>query len=143
MSTLLADTIRKTGGTAGVDIRLKNNSVCESEGGTSVTTSIPQGLTKHWGRANQTASNSIQSSFNNASVTDGGTGILTFNNTSNFSNANYAPAFSSEIQATYTNTANSVIASGVTASGMKGYHVENGGAQDTQTFIMQAYGDLA
>ena len=45
MSTLLADTIRKTGGTAGVDIRLKNNSVCESEGGTSVTTSIPQGLT--------------------------------------------------------------------------------------------------
>ena len=72
-----------------------------------------------------------------------GTGILTFNNTSNFSNGNYAPAFSTEIQATYTNTANSVIASGVTASGMKGYHVENGGAQDTQTFIMQAYGDLA
>ena len=44
MSTLLADTIRKTGGTAGVDIRVKNNSVYETDGGTSVTQNMVQSL---------------------------------------------------------------------------------------------------
>ena len=141
-SQLNVDAIVDKAGSGGANVKMANTSTYVSEGGNATQNTV-QGLTKHWGRANQTASNSIQSSFNNASVTDGGTGILTFNNTSNFSNGNYAPAFSTEIQATYTNTANSVIASGVTASGMKGYHVENGGAQDTQTFIMQAYGDLA
>ena len=141
-SQLNVDTIVDKAGSGGSNVKMANTSTYVSEGGNATQNTV-QGLTKHWGRANQTASNSIQSSFNNASVSDGGTGILTFNNTSNFSNGNYAPAFSTEIQATYTNTANSVIASGVTASGMKGYHVENGGAQDTQTFIMQAYGDLA
>tara|TARA_R110000822_G_scaffold80361_1_gene191536 strand:- start:839 stop:1270 length:432 start_codon:yes stop_codon:yes gene_type:complete len=141
-SQLNVDAIVDKAGSGGANVKMANTSTYVSEGGNATQNTV-QGLTKHWGRANQTASNSIQSSFNNASVSDGGTGILTFNNTSNFSNGNYAPAFSTEIQATYTNTANSVIASGVTASGMKGYHVENGGAQDTQTFIMQAYGDLA
>ena len=46
MSTLLADTIRKTGGTAGVDIRVKNTSVYESDGGTSVTQNLVQGVAK-------------------------------------------------------------------------------------------------
>ena len=46
MSTLLADTIRKTGGTAGVDIRIKNTSVYESDGGTSVTQNLVQGVAK-------------------------------------------------------------------------------------------------
>ena len=44
MSTLLTDTIRKTGGSLGVDIRVKNNSVYESDGGTSVTQNMVQSL---------------------------------------------------------------------------------------------------
>jgi hypothetical protein len=75
MSTILADTVRKTGGTLGVDIRIKNNSVCESEGGTSVTTSISQGLSKAWvSRANDVSSSVEGDSFNGSSFTDTGTG---------------------------------------------------------------------
>ena len=37
MSEIFVDTIRKTGGSLGTDIRVKNTSVYESDGGTSVT----------------------------------------------------------------------------------------------------------
>ena len=44
MSEIFVDTIRKTGGSLGTDIRIKNTSVYESDGGTSVT----QNLVKDW-----------------------------------------------------------------------------------------------
>ena len=90
MSTLLADTIRKTGGTAGVDIRVKNTSVYESEGGTSVTLNLVQGLIKGWAAVDGATDPSILDSHNVASITDNGTGDYTANFTSAITDANYA-----------------------------------------------------
>ena len=94
MSTLLADTIRKTGGTAGVDIRIKNTSVYESEGGTSVTPNLVQGLCKVWyvGDMSGGAALSATDSFGTSSFTDVTTGIHKPNFTNNF-RANKAYGF--------------------------------------------------
>ena len=78
MSTITAtnlhgDTIRKTGGSLGVDIRVKNNSVYESDGGTSVTQNLVQGLAKAFNHFDGT-SDTIRDSLNASSVTDVGTG---------------------------------------------------------------------
>ena len=48
MSEIFVDTIRKTGGSLGTDIRVKNTSVYESDGGTSVTQNLVQGVAKAW-----------------------------------------------------------------------------------------------
>ena len=91
MSTLLADTIRKTGGTAGVDIRVKNTSVYESDGGTSVTQNVVQSLVKAW--LAHDASQSITDSLNVSSITDHSTGIHTYNFTNNWrANLSYTMA---------------------------------------------------
>ena len=89
MSSLFTDTIRKTGGTAGVDIRVKNTSVYESDGGTSVTQNIVQGLAKAW--INPAANyGSIQDSYNISSLDDDGTGEGGLHMTNDMSSANYA-----------------------------------------------------
>ena len=90
MSTLLADTIRKTGGTAGVDIRVKNTSVYESDGGTSVTQNIVQSLCKAWQQSDIDTENEFRDSFNHASLTDNGTGDVTYTFTNAMANAFYA-----------------------------------------------------
>ena len=87
MSTLLADTIRKTGGTAGVDIRVKNTSVYESDGGTSVTQNLVQGVLKAWVRIDGTGTAAIDDSFNCGSLTDSGTGIFFVTRTNNMLSA--------------------------------------------------------
>jgi len=89
MSTLLADTIRKTGGTAGVDIRVKNNSVYESDGGTTVTQNLVQGLAKHIHYFNQ-ATLTLNSSLNVSSITDVGTGFYDPQLTNSMSSTNYS-----------------------------------------------------
>ena len=86
MSTLLADTIRKTGGTAGVDIRIKNTSVYESDGGTSVTQNLVQGVAKAFIFSNQATA---AKSFNMSATTDNGTGDFTFSITNNMEDANW------------------------------------------------------
>ena len=53
MSEIFVDTIRKTGGSLGTDIRVKNTSVYESDGGTSVTQNLVQGLAKLWAAYDQ------------------------------------------------------------------------------------------
>tara|TARA_B100000035_G_C20545280_1_gene355784 strand:- start:42 stop:485 length:444 start_codon:yes stop_codon:yes gene_type:complete len=88
MSTLLADTIRKTGGTAGVDIRIKNTSVYESDGGTSVTQNLVQGLTKHWINYDM-ASATPRDSLNTSSLVDNDVGQWFANTTNAFSTLNY------------------------------------------------------
>tara|TARA_R100000734_G_C3243114_1_gene47109 strand:+ start:126 stop:566 length:441 start_codon:yes stop_codon:yes gene_type:complete len=90
MSTLLADTIRKTGGTAGVDIRVKNTSVYESDGGTSVTQNLVQSLAKAWWQMNGSGTVAFGDSFNSASITDHATGDYSVSNTNNMGNATYA-----------------------------------------------------
>ena len=74
MSEIFVDTIRKTGGTLGTDIRIKNTSVYESDGGTSVTQNLVQGLAKQWIDFNGTSTVAIVDSFNSASISDEGTG---------------------------------------------------------------------
>ena len=86
MSTLLADTIRKTGGTAGRDIRIKNTSVYESDGGTSVTQNLVQALCKAWCRFDDGTSSD---SFNVSSVTDHGTGDYQVFIANDMANATY------------------------------------------------------
>ena len=95
MSTITAtnlhgDTIRKTGGSLGVDIRLKNNSVYESDGGTSVTQNLVQGLCKHWVDIdNKDTAVTVRDSLNHSSATDIGTGNYLPYATNPFSNVNY------------------------------------------------------
>jgi hypothetical protein len=86
MSEIFVDTIRKTGGSLGTDIRVKNTSVYESDGGTSVTQNLVQGVAKSWCNADGTGTAHIDDSLNTGSLTDGGTGIMTITFTNNMGN---------------------------------------------------------
>jgi len=88
MSSLFTDTIRKTGGTLGTDIRIKNTSVYESDGGTSVTQNLVQGLDKAWAGFNTSAT--LSDSFNCSSGDDDGTGNFGVNFTNAMSNSDYS-----------------------------------------------------
>jgi len=74
VSEIFVDTIRKTGGSLGTDIRVKNTSVYESDGGTSVTQNMVQGLAKQWIDFDGSGTATIKDSFNSASISDEGTG---------------------------------------------------------------------
>ena len=87
MSSLFTDTIRKTGGSLGTDIRIKNTSVYESDGGTSVTQNLVQGVLKAWSQI--TTHSAIGDSLNLSSVTDQGTGQSNDNLTNPFANTDY------------------------------------------------------
>ena len=90
MSEIFVDTIRKTGGSLGTDIRIKNTSVYESDGGTSVTQNTVQSLCKHWGNLDGTGTIAIRDSFNTSSATDIATGTYRFDYTNNMANINYS-----------------------------------------------------
>ena len=92
MSEIFVDTIRKTGGSLGTDIRIKNTSVYESDGGTSVTQNLVQGLCKSWVDFSMNSSNAILDSFNTSSFTDEQTGTAEITITNAFSSANWACA---------------------------------------------------
>ena len=105
MSTLLTDTIRKTGGSLGVDIRVKNNSVYESDGGTSVTQNMVQSLSKQWVYFNYASTTAVDS-FNVGSLTDEATGRFLVNMTNNFANTSYAVNYTGNAYADDTFPAN-------------------------------------
>ena len=134
MSTLLTD--KFTGTTSAGSI------VVTGEGG-STTTNLQQGLCKQWVSFDPLNSNNMDDSFNNGSVTDGGTGIFTFTNTNNMANANHAPLIGSEIQSSYLDSADSILSAGRTTTGMRAYHVENNSATDNGILTMATLGDLA
>ena len=134
MSTLITNTF--TGKTSAGSI------VVTGEGG-STTTNLQQGLCKHWVSFDPLNSNNMDDSFNNGSVTDGGTGIFTFTNTNNMGNAVHAPLIGSEIQSSYQDSADAILASGRTTTGMKAYNVENNSATDNGILTMHTWGDLA
>ncbi len=85
MSNIYVDTIRKTGGSLGTDIRIKNTSVYESDSGTSPTQNLVQGLCKAW--VMQEDGTTVHDSLNQASLTDNGTGDYTITFTNNMANA--------------------------------------------------------
>ena len=87
MSGIFVDTIRKTGGSLGTDIRVKNTSVYESDGGTSVTQNLTLAVSKAFARYH-ISNNSLNATLNVASGTDNGTGDYTLTFTNAFSVAN-------------------------------------------------------
>ena len=90
MSTLLADTIRKTGGTAGTDIKINNSSTYVD--GSNKTTNMVNAITKSWINYNYTAQ-STRDSLNFSSTTEEASGDTTFSHTSSFSNEGYCTNF--------------------------------------------------
>ena len=58
-------------------------------------------------------------------------------------NAVHAPLIGSEIQSSYQDSADAILASGRTTTGMKAYHVENNSATDNGILTMHTWGDLA
>tara|TARA_E500000075_G_scaffold123733_1_gene126158 strand:+ start:73 stop:516 length:444 start_codon:yes stop_codon:yes gene_type:complete len=147
MSTLLADTIRKTGGTAGVDIRVKNTSVYESDGGTSVTQNIVQSVAKAWVNFTGVSSTSSRDSFNITSLTDSGTGHTTIALTSSMANANYTGSWftNSDASSGITNLSNNYagnFAVRATGSYQTQCWATNGGA-DAFHNDSTVFGDLA
>ena len=87
MSQVNVDTIRKSDGSLGTDIRIKNTSVYESDGGTSVTQNLVKAVSKMYVRHNQ--ANSVEESLNQASITDNGTADYTSSFTNNMADTNY------------------------------------------------------
>ena len=95
MSNIYVDTIRKTGGSLGTDIRVKNTSVYESDGGTSVTQNLVQGLAKCWVKFDPsslsgTGTTGVGDSLNLTSMTDNGSGNHTITINNDMSSTNYS-----------------------------------------------------
>ena len=90
MSNVNANTIRAANGSLGTDIRIKNTSLYESDGGTSVTQNLVQGLGKSWCDWNQVGTQAIRDSFNISGITDGGTGKTTVAIANDMASANWA-----------------------------------------------------
>jgi len=113
--------------------------------GNSTTTNLQQGLAKHWVRFDQVNSNTFGDTFNSSSFTDAGTGQTVFTRTSNLANDDYPAFITTEVQASYTNVSDSMLAGAtqLSTSFMSTYHVENAGGADTRTVSMMAVGDLA
>ena len=85
MSEIFVDTLRKTGGSLGTDIRIKNTSVYESDGGTSVTQNLVQGVAKAWSDHKTAATFVLEDSLNVSSLSDIGLGGSDVNLTNNMS----------------------------------------------------------
>ena len=90
MSSLYTDTIRKTGGTAGTDIKINNSSTYVD--GSNKTTNMVNAITKSWINYNYTAQ-STRDSLNFSSTTEEASGDTTFSHTSSFSNEGYCTNF--------------------------------------------------
>ena len=58
--------------------------------GNSTTTNLQQGLAKMWGHVTQESTQSLDDSFNVASITDGGTGKTTFTIANDMANTAYS-----------------------------------------------------
>ncbi len=80
MSTLVIDTIQGKTTAGSINVR--------GEG--SNNTNLQQGLAKHWCSFNGQGTVAITDSFNNASLTDNGTGDYNTAITNDFANVNYA-----------------------------------------------------
>ena len=91
MSTLLADTIRKTGGTAGTDIKINNSSTYVD--GSNKSTNTVAALTKGWINLSLAGTTARSDSLNNSSVTDNATGDFTYGHTNNFNYEGYCVTY--------------------------------------------------
>ena len=97
MSSLFTDTIRKTGGTAGTDIKINNSSTYVD--GSNKTTNMINAITKSWINYNYTTQSTIDS-LNFSSTTEEAAGDTTFSHTNNFNNVGYCTNFGNGGRAT-------------------------------------------
>ena len=150
MSNMYVDTIRKTGGSLGTDIRIKNTSVYESDGGTSVTQNLVQGLAKQWGHFDQKGStlgaNTSGDTFNTTSFTDVEAGHVDVAIANDMSNATYSVNATTHFDGTIANDRFSrfVGASGIaTGSFRLAGQWENNNPEDVYFHGILVHGDLA
>ena len=87
MSNVNSNTIRAANGSLGTDIRIKNTSVIEHEGGTSYNQNLSQSVAKGWLLAQNRNSNVIHDSLNVTSVNDYAQGVIKPSNTQNMASA--------------------------------------------------------
>jgi len=144
MSEIFVDTIRKTGGSLGTDIRIKNTSVYESDGGTSVTQNLVQGVLKAWHRAEGDISTvAYNDSFNFASITDNGTGNYTSTLSNAMNNANYSISVESDMGGG-NGGFNALNKSNSSASAVRTYsYTDSGSYRDVDPIMLMVAGDLA
>jgi hypothetical protein len=87
MSTLLADTIRKTGGTAGTDIKINNSSTYVD--GSNKSQNMVAAISKFWLNFSMAGTTARSDSLNNSSIVDEGTGDFSLHFTNNFNYEGY------------------------------------------------------
>ena len=109
--------------------------------GNSTTTNLQQGLAKVWAKATQ-SDNSIYDSFNLTSITDDGTGQLTFTIASDVANINYG--FTSTTQVTDCGGLNAT-GTGATTTGTAVHQGRNSSGTDVDSnpVSIVIHGDLA
>ena len=113
-----------------------------SEGG-SATTNLQQGLAKHFAIFDGTSTAAVDDSFNNASLTDGGTGPYTLAVTNAFSSIHFAATggtTGNNEAFNYIETSGS--AKTASAVSFKCYQYD-GSVLDTDTIDIVSHGDLA
>ena len=121
---------------------LRVNTLKDASGNNSVATSvIAEGTAKVWAKATQ-SDNSIYDSFNLTSITDDGTGQLTFTIASDMANINYA--FTSTTQVTDCGGLNAT-GTGATTTGTAVHQGRNSSGTDVDSnpVSIVIHGDLA
>ena len=120
-SQLNVDTIVDKAGSGGTNVKVANTSTYVSDGG-AVTQNTVQSLVKTWAINDHTAT-SVSDSFNQSSITDTSTGVLTWNVSNNFASVNWTA--SANLHADNADNAVSMVHSGTRAT--------NGTATDKDT----------
>ncbi len=123
-------------GVSGLQATLTATTTVPSEGG-AVTTNLVQGLVKAWNLATQPNATSLDS-FNIASMTDAGTGIMYHHFANNMNNANFSISFTvrNNISQIWNGTGN-------TDTGQLETRSYTGSSYQDQDHLVSVNGDLA
>ena len=87
MSSLFTDTIRKTGGTAGTDIKINNRSTYVD--GSNKSQNMVAAISKFWLNFSMAGTTARSDSLNNSSIVDNATGDFSLHFTNNFNYEGY------------------------------------------------------
>ena len=139
-SQLNVDTIVDKAGSGGTNVKIANNSVTVSEGGSATTTTV-QGLAKMWFYKN-TAGSAFADSFNTSSLTDTGTGDFTVVFSNNMNNAFYGMGKGSTIAHDGQSSSGGEQLAGIETSSLRIKTYQNGSIGDFPV-LGSIHGDLA
>tara|TARA_R100001443_G_scaffold24458_1_gene36867 strand:- start:39 stop:476 length:438 start_codon:yes stop_codon:yes gene_type:complete len=145
MSSIFVDTIRKTGGTLGTDIRVGATSVYESDNSTGTTQNLVQGLAKCWFQITGVSTASLNDSLNVSSFNDEGTANYKITYSNNMNNTTYSYSNGSGWDVGGTNsTYNGTDKDEILTSTLEIYHVNaSDAATDANLSMGSIHGDLA